>query len=132
MSKDESLALITKELEYNFTPDEIRNLGISLSHAIGEVEGLEEEKASFMADLKERMKEAKDKVKLLAAKIRTGSEVRLVECRLEKDFLANAVRTYRTDTNELVEERAMTVEERQLFLLPENDLMTGPRQVDLS
>jgi hypothetical protein len=131
MSKDESLALITKELEYNFTPDEIRNLGISLSHAIGEVEGLEEEKAGFMADLKGRMKEAKDKVKLLAEKIRTGSEVRLVECRLEKDFLSNAVRTYRTDTNELVEERAMTVEERQLFLLPETD-PAGPRQIDLS
>jgi hypothetical protein len=130
MSQDET-PVITKELEYQFTSDEIRNLGISLSQAIEEVEGLEEEKAGFMADLKGRMKEAKDKVKLLAAKIRTGSEMRLIDCRLEKDFMSNAVRTYRIDTDELVEERAMTAEERQLFLLPESD-PAGPRQIDLS
>jgi hypothetical protein len=130
MPKDE-IQLITKELECPFTQDELRNLGLSLANAIGDLEALAQEKAEFMADLKGRLKDAQAKVKLMAEKIRTGSEVRLVECRLEKDYLANAVRTYRTDTGELVEERPMTAEERQLFLVPETD-PAGPRQIDLS
>jgi hypothetical protein len=131
MSKDESTALITKELEHHFNLDELRNLGVSLANAIADLEALTQEKAEFMAEHKGRHKDAKAKVKLLAEKIRTGSEMRMVECHLEKDYLGNAVRTYRTDTNELVEERAMTPEERQLFLLPETD-PAGPRQIDLS
>jgi hypothetical protein len=130
MPKDE-IQLITKELECLFTQDELRNLGISLANAIGDLEALAQEKAEFMADLKDRLKDARAKVKLMAEKIRTGSEVRLVECRLEKDYLANAVRAYRTDTDEMVEERAMTAEERQLFLMPEAE-PAGSRQIDLS
>jgi hypothetical protein len=131
MTEAEPQTTLTKEIEHHFSLDELRNLGLSLANAIADLEALAQEKADFMADLKGRHKDAQAKVKLLAEKIRTGSEVRLVECRLEKDFLSNAVRTYRTDTNELVEERAMTVEERQLFLLPETD-PAGPRQIDLS
>jgi hypothetical protein len=130
MSNDETQTL-TKEVEHNFTPEELRNLGIALSYAIGDIESLEAEKAEFMKAHKEGLKETRTKVKLLAEKIRTGSEIRMVECRLEKDFLSNSVKTYRLDTGELVEERSMTPEERQLFLVPETE-PTGPRQVDLT
>jgi hypothetical protein len=130
MSNDEAQTL-TKEVEHTFDPEEIRNLGVSLSYAIGDEESLKEEKAEFLKAHQESLKEVKAKVKLLAEKIRTGSEIRMVECRLEKDFLSNSVKTYRLDTGELVGERSMTPEERQLFLVPETE-PTGPRQVDLT
>jgi hypothetical protein len=123
--------IITKELECQLTAEEIRNLGVALANAIGELDSLDQEKATFMADLKSRRKDARAKMKLLAEKIRTGSEMRLVECRIEKDFLANAVRTYRLDTGELVEERAMTPEERQMMLVPETE-PAGTRQIELA
>ena len=131
MTEAEPQTTLTKEIEHHFSLDELRNLGLSLANAIADLEALAQEKSDFMADLKGRHKDAQAKVKLLSEKIRTGSEVRLVECRLEKDFLANAVRTYRLDSGELVEERVMTVEERQLFLLPETD-PAGSRQIDLT
>ncbi|MBW1937119.1 MAG: hypothetical protein JRI84_16565, partial [Deltaproteobacteria bacterium] len=71
------------------------------------------------------------KLKLLAQKIRQGSEMRLVKCRVEQDFLTNSVKTYRLDTGELVEERAMTAEERQMMLMQETE-PTGPRQIELT
>jgi hypothetical protein len=132
MTETKTQTTLTKEIEHHFSLDELRNLGISLANAIADIETLTQEKVDFMADLKGRHKDAQAKVKLLAEKIRTGSEVRLVECRLEKDFLANAVRIYRLDTGELVEERPMTQEERQLHLnIPEPEAI-GPRQVDLN
>lgn len=130
MPNNETLT-VTKEVEHNFTADELRNLGISLANAVGDLETLAQEKAEFMADLKGRLKDAQAKVKLLAEKIRTGSEVRVVECRMEKDLLGNVVRFYRLDTGGLVEERPMTPEERQLLLVPVDE-PTGPRQVDLN
>jgi hypothetical protein len=132
MSNKPATVMTTKELEYAFTPEEIRNLGFSIANAIGDMEALEEEKAAFMTDHKEKLKEAKAQVKLLAAKIRTGTELRMIECRLEPDYGAKKVRTYRIDTEELVEERDMTVEERQQFLFQETPEMQGPRQIDLS
>jgi hypothetical protein len=131
VTKGEPQIILTKEIEHHFTSDEIRNLGVALANAIADLEALAQEKAEFMADLKGRHKDAQAKVKLLAEKVRTGSETRLVECRLEKDFLANAVRIYRLDTGGLVEERPMTMEERQMFLLPETD-PAGSRQIDLT
>ncbi len=122
----------TKELEYNFTPEEIKNLAFSVANAVAEVEQLEEEKANFMLEHKERLKEARTKVKLLAGKIRKGSEMRQIDCRIENDYGAKKVRIYRTDTDELVAERDMTVDERQQFLFKETPEMQGPRQIDLS
>jgi len=112
MTEAEPQTTLTKEIEHHFSLDELRNLGVSLANAIADLEALAQEKADFMADFKNRHKDAQAKTKLLAQKIRTGSEVRL-------------------DSGELVEERAMTVEERQLFLLPETD-PAGPRQINLT
>ena len=105
MSNNSPTVTVTKELEYSFTPEEIRNLGFSIANAVGDMEALEEEKTAFMSDLKEKLKEAKAQVKLLAAKIRTGTEVRMIECSIDYDFGAKMVRTCRTDTGAVVEER---------------------------
>jgi len=132
MSNNSPTVTVTKELEYSFTPEEIRNLGFSIANAVGDMEALEEEKAAFMSDLKEKLKEAKAQVKLLAAKIRTGTEVRMIECSIDYDFGAKMVRTCRTDTGAVVEERDMTTAERQQHLFKETQDMQGPRQVDLN
>jgi hypothetical protein len=42
--------------------------------------------------------------------------MRNVDVEIHKDFDTNTVRTYRTDTNEMIRERAMSAEERQMAL----------------
>jgi hypothetical protein len=49
-------------------------------------------------------------------KFRSGFEMRNVDCEVVKTFELNMVRTYRLDTGELIRERAMTLEERQMML----------------
>ena len=115
------VTLVTKELDCQFSHDEIRNLGIAMAYTASDLEGLKEEKATFAKDMAGRMKEAKAKVNDLAAKIRHGSEKRMVDCNVEKDYIAKKVRTFRNDTKELVEERDMSEEERQQPLFLQTD-----------
>ena len=127
----DSPELITRELPYLLTPQELNNLGLEMANNVAELSDLEKHKASFMVEHKKGADEAKGQIKLLATKIRSGIETRLIECRVQKDYLAGKVLIYRNDTDELVEERVMTTEERQKYLFEQSELQ-GPRQIDLS
>lgn len=48
------------------------------------------------------------------AQLRDGTEMRTIECRQDKDFARNTITITRLDTNEVVDERAMTGADRQL------------------
>ena len=107
-----------KEVRYKFTQEEMKTIAQEMAEAVSRLDNLEEELQEVRAGFKEKMAKAQKTVKQCAAKIRSGWELRTIECRLEKEFATNTVRIYRQDTGELVEERAMTAEERQLALLP--------------
>jgi hypothetical protein len=110
------MQIVQKEVRHPFTPQETGDLAQEMAQAVARLDELEAEFGEVKAAFKEKMAKAKKTVKSCAAKIRQGFEMRLVECRMEKEFATNAVRLYRLDTAELVEERAMTVEERQRSL----------------
>ena len=107
---------VQKEVRHRFSPDEIRDLGEQMAQAVARLEDLEDEFQEVKAGFKEKMAGAQKTIKACAAKIRLGYEMRMLECRMERDFTGNAVRLYRQDTGEMVEERAMTIEERQRSL----------------
>jgi uncharacterized coiled-coil DUF342 family protein len=107
---------LQKEVRHRFSADEIRDLGEQMAQAVARLENLEDEFQEVKAGFKEKMAGAQKTIKACAAKIRQGFEMRLMECRMERDFAGNAVRLYRQDTGEMVEERAMTIEERQRSL----------------
>jgi hypothetical protein len=110
------LQIVQKEVKHPFNPQEAGELAQEMAQAVARLEELEDEFGEVKAAFKEKMAKARKTVKSCAVKIRQGFEMRLVECRMEKEFATNAVRLYRLDTGELVEERAMTVEERQRSL----------------
>lgn len=127
MTPDDAPVIVNKELRYYFTDGDRLKMGDEMAKASEELEALEEEKADFAAKMKAKMGEAQGILKGTGRKIRMGFEMRMIECRMEKDFLTNTVRITRQDTGELVEERALTIEERQRFLdLPPGSGPGGP------
>jgi hypothetical protein len=104
---------VKKNLLYQFTEAELKNIGKEMAFTVGELEGVEAEKKDAMAGFKDRMEALSTRIKDAAHKINSGQEQRLIDCEVRKDFARNVVETFRLDTYGLVEERAMTVEERQ-------------------
>ncbi len=79
--------------------------------------------AQYEADLKSIKKQIESDIARCQAdlgsaveKFRSGFEMRNVDCEVKKDFDTNTVRSYRLDTGEMIRERALTAEERQLML----------------
>lgn len=107
---------VKKNLLYQFTEAELKNIGKEIAFTVGELEAVEAEKKDAMAGFKDRIDALGTRIKDAAHKINTGQEQRLIDCEVRKDFARNVVETFRLDTYGLVEERAMTVEERQIEL----------------
>lgn len=126
----DSTEMVTRELPYLLTAQELNNLGLEMANSVAELGDLEEQKANYMAEHKKSADKAKAQINLLATKIRSGIETRLIECRVVKDYLAGKVIILRNDNDEEVEERVMTTEERQKHLFQSQ--AEGPRQIDLS
>ncbi len=112
----EEKIIIPKELRHTFTPEERQRMGDTMAQVCAEIEALEEEKAEEANRLKTAIASQQKLLRENARKLRLGWELRMIDCRMEKDFNGNVVRLYREDTNELVEERAMSIEERQRML----------------
>ena len=66
-------------------------------------------KSQFQSKIKEHEAE----IASLFERINTGWEMRSVPCREVKDFSTGSIVVFRDDTQEAIEERAMTAEERQ-------------------
>jgi len=113
---------IKKELRYYFTPDDKLKMGDEMAAAVEQIAEIQEDKAKYMAGIKDRLSKAEGVINSNGRKLRQGWELRMIECSMVKDFETNFVKITRNDTGEVVEERAMTVEERQREL----DLGQGP------
>ena len=95
--------------------DRVR-LGNELAEALGTEEELAAELAAFKTEHKSRLLPVQAKVARLSNCLRDGTEQREVECLVVRDLKAGSVKIIRTDTEELVDERAMTDAERQVDL----------------
>ena len=69
-----------------------------------------------MATYKERAQIAENQRSISARCIRSGYEMRSVECEIVYDYDKKAVRTVRQDTFDVVDERTMTNAELQMEL----------------
>ena len=110
--------VLHKEVRYAFNQGEMDEMAKQMAEAVSQLEGFKEEFKEVKAKFKEGIAKAQNVIRSCASHIRTGWEYRIIECKVEKDFATNAVRVYRHDTGDLVEERAMTGEERQMALAP--------------
>lgn len=88
-------------LRYEFTNEEMRDLGRDLSVKNQELRQLEEQKKSVVADFGSRMTIAKEHISSLSDKVASGYEMRDVMCMVEYHTPEINKKTYtRTDNEE--------------------------------
>ena len=83
-----------------------------LAGVVGRLDALEEEKKKANDEFNSRRKGFEAELSELAEKVSLGV-AQEVPCTIERDYKAATIRVWRTDNDEMVEERAMTPEELQ-------------------
>lgn len=116
MSNQNGNRKVTRNLKCILTPDEVRGYGQELAKANACKDDAEQRKKEVDAQLKAEIESHETRGLSLARKINNGYEYRDVECETRFDVKKATARTYRMDTNELIEERAMTPDELQTKL----------------
>lgn len=117
MAKKAEIVKHTKEthsLPVDLSTGEIAKAAEELASTLQELEGIEIEKKAVMKDYNSQIDNKKKRIHRLMTHVKNGVEYRPVECDLQfhiKKVLAILVRN---DTGEIIEERPMTEEEKQM------------------
>lgn len=104
---------VTRALEINLQPHEFAQLGKEAADIAADINSTEDEFKKIKTEWSGRLSEKRNHLDETLESIRHGKKTEQVECVLELNYQANSVTTRRKDTGEMVEERAMTFEERQ-------------------
>lgn len=120
---------VTRLLEVKLQPAELGTLGMEAGNLSGQLSLAERE---FDAIKKEHSSKIKGIDNLLQAaldKLNKKTESREVECVEKRFFATNTLQVWHED--EMVEERAMTIEERQMsFGETQNGVVLDPEEMD--
>jgi hypothetical protein len=101
----------TLDLPVKLTEEEIRTKGSEQADAVGELSRQEAEKKETVKELNIALKSTRKRINELAQAVRTGVEIRQVECRVVP--VGDEMHTERLDTNETVDRRPMSEYERR-------------------
>ncbi|NTW67218.1 MAG: hypothetical protein HGB21_13080 [Nitrospirae bacterium] len=104
---------VTKILECQLTDAERIGHGTDMSTLTLEINELEEQKKSVMADYKARIDGKGADARRIAQILKQGYELREVDCEELRDYETRTVTVVRLDTGEMVSSRGMTIEEMQ-------------------
>ncbi len=102
---------ITLDLPVKLTEEEIRARGSEQADAVGELSRQEAEKKETVKGLNIGLKSTRKRINELALSVRTGVEIRAVDCRVVP--VGDEMHTERLDTNETVDRRPMNEYERR-------------------
>jgi len=102
----------TRPLPVALTDEEMADRGHALGKLEREIREREENRRSVMRDLKAQIDADRGRAVELSEALERRSEDRAVPVRVEGSFAGNVVRVVRVDTGEMVEERAMSADER--------------------
>ena len=103
----------TKTLRVKLTTDEIIQAGDDLADALGASTALEDELEGLKKHFKGRLTELENKITQHRTKVHDKWEYRKVDCVEVKNNTTGQVVSVRMDTDEIIDERKMTADERQ-------------------
>ncbi len=107
---------LTKEFRFKLTREELADRASSMANLSGEAIEQEQQLATISATKRQRIRELYDALEKTAAAVRDGHETRMCEAVMTKDLAGGIVQFWTKDPKGkygLLEERAMTNEERQ-------------------
>ena len=108
--------LIKEYLKCQLTEKEKTELSAKIAKAISDRAGAEAKLKEVNTSIKAQIAKLEAEISEKALQINNGYEYRNVECRMEKDYRLGTVTLTRLDTGEVIRERPMTAEERQMEL----------------
>jgi hypothetical protein len=106
----------TRSLPCTLTDAEVLERSAELAEVVTDYAEIEGEKSAHAKHFKERLDGLRSRERALAREISSRSVERDVECVIRQDPIRGCVETMRLDTGELIEDRPMTAEERQLAM----------------
>jgi hypothetical protein len=127
----DQVASFKKELPVNITDADKAERGARAITCYQEIVDIEASKAEAVAGFNADLKDKRKEMRTLCAAATTGQELAQVDCVEEFNYTLGTVSTRRCDTNEALEERAMTLDERNERLPGMGDNVTHiPAGVD--
>ena len=101
---------------YEFDADEKRDIANELANAVADLQRMEDNKKSVMSQIKSEIDAKQSSVNLAAEQLRSGFEMRSIDCEVVYAYVDDVVRWIRTDNGEVAHERKMRPDERQAKL----------------
>lgn len=111
----------TRELPVKLTDAELRERAKELGAAIEDHAIAERQKKAAADDFKMQLEALDTKISNLGHIVTRGEEYRPVAITTRKDFERSKVETIRLDTNEVVDSRPMTLDEKQSGLFDDEE-----------
>jgi len=105
-----------KFLKYQFTESEKKTLSEEMARNVKEKDSVTNELKSIQGQFNARKKQAEAVISECAEKISSGYEYRQIDCETVRDFATGYVIAQRLDTYEIVENRKMTMADRQMTI----------------
>ena len=102
--------------EYKFSEAEKKEIAATLANGVSELQRLEERKKQLASQLKSEVDGKQAAVNLAAEQLRSGFEMRSIDCEVVYSAIDEMVRWIRLDTEEVAYERRMRPDEKQLAL----------------
>lgn len=104
--------IIKESVKYIFTDDEKKEIAADMARAVQKVDDLTAELKDIQIQYKANISAKNSEVKAKAALIRDGYEYRYCEC--HREIKNNKCYLYDVETGDLVKERDLTADERQI------------------
>lgn len=99
---------------YVFTEKEKAQIAADLANGVAELARMEERKKSVASQIKAEIDAKQSSVNAAAEKLRSGFEMRDIECEVVYAYIDDVIRWVRTDNGRIAFERRMRPEERQM------------------
>ena len=106
--------MVKQMVKYEFSEVEKKEISGGLAQSIMDLDALKSQLKSVQAQYKAEMTEIEARLVKDSEKIRSGYEMREMECRVDKDYGLKRIFIIRPDTGEMVKERPMSAEEQQM------------------
>lgn len=104
---------LNKMLKCMLTDEQVKQSAEEMARAYDDLKAMEEEEKSVKEQFKSRRSEIETRIGFNQRRVRDKYEHRQVECERKTDYKMDEVTTLRIDTNEIIERRPLTPEEKQ-------------------
>ena len=103
-----------RDLSCSLSTKERADAANKLADVLDDIMRLEDDKKTMAADLSAQIKRLSAEVRQLTRQVKEGTATRSVLCELKLNWTKLTATTVRTDSGQVVEERGMTEDEKQL------------------